>query len=124
MPHTLPTRPWEKVGCDLFTRDGTNYLVTVDYYSNFWELDELESDTTSETIIMKLKAHFARYGSPTQVISDNGPQFISEAFQRFATQWDFEHLCSSPGHQRANGKAESAVKTAWMTPSVSNTTQP
>ena len=86
MPHTLPIRPWEKVGCDLFKGwqrlFGYFILVTVDYYSNFWELDELESDTTSETIIMKLKAHFAHYSSPMQVISDNGPQFISEAFQR------------------------------------------
>ena len=40
------------------------FLVKEDYYSNFWEIDELES-TTSETVIEKLKAHFARYGSPT-----------------------------------------------------------
>ena len=27
-------------------------------------------------------------------------------------KWDFEHLASSPGNGKANGKAESGVKTA------------
>ena len=111
MTHELPTRPWEKVAADLFTWDHSEYLITVDYYSNFWEVDHLE-DTSSNTVIAKLKNHFARYGSPSQLISDNGPQFTAETFSRFATKWDFEHLCSSPGHSQSNGKAESAVKTA------------
>jgi hypothetical protein len=111
MSHELPSRPWEKVGVDLFTWNSNEYLVTVDYYSNFWEVDKLET-TTSQAVVDKLKSHFARYGSPTKVMSDNGPQFIAETFTRFATEWDFEHLCSSPGHSQSNGKAESAVKTA------------
>ena len=39
MPHELPSRPWEKVGADLFSLDGRDYLITVDYLSNFWEVD-------------------------------------------------------------------------------------
>ena len=35
MPHELPSRPWEKVGTDLFSLDGGDYLITVDYLSNF-----------------------------------------------------------------------------------------
>ena len=111
MSHELPSRPWEKVGTDLFHWDDKDYLITVDYYSNFWEVDLLPN-TTSDTVITKLKAHFARYGRPNQLISDNGPQYISESFKTFANDYDFEHLCSSPGHSQANGKAESAVKTA------------
>ena len=42
--HELPSRPWEKVGTDLFSLDGRDYLITVDYLSNFWEVDRL-SDT-------------------------------------------------------------------------------
>ena len=111
MPHELPSRPWERVGTDLFSWNKKDFLVTVDYLSNFWEIDLLP-DTSSATVIKKLKNHFARYGSPTQVISDNGPQYTSDAFADFAKAWDFEHLCSSPGNSQANGKAESAVKTA------------
>ncbi|XP_028416747.1 uncharacterized protein K02A2.6-like [Dendronephthya gigantea] len=63
-------------------------------------------------IILKLKNHFARYGCPERVISDNGPQFSAEEFVTFADTWNFEHLTSSPGNSKANGKAESAVKMA------------
>ncbi len=35
-PHTVPQRPWSKVGADLFELDGRNYLLLVDYYSGFF----------------------------------------------------------------------------------------
>ena len=60
----------------------------------------------------KLKSHFARYGCPDQVISDNGPQFTSDNFQKFPGTWEFEHLTSILGNPKANGKVEFAVKTA------------
>ena len=40
-----------------------NYLVTVDYYSIFWEIDYVEN-TLSSTIINKLRSHFSRHGIP------------------------------------------------------------
>uniref|UniRef100_A0A3B3RV52 Gypsy retrotransposon integrase-like protein 1 n=1 Tax=Paramormyrops kingsleyae TaxID=1676925 RepID=A0A3B3RV52_9TELE len=110
-PHDMPDRPWAKVGTDLFTFDNKDYLITVDYYSNFWEIDYL-TDTKSATVIRKLKGHFARQGIPDIVISDNGPQFSSQEFQKFSHHWAFLHKTSSPGYPQSNGKAESAVKTA------------
>ena len=41
MSHDIPNRPWEKVGTDLFSIKEKNYLITVDYFSNFWEIDRL-----------------------------------------------------------------------------------
>ena len=67
---------------------------------------------SASTTILKLKSHFARYGIPDQVISGNGPQFTSDEFINFSRTWDFEHLTSSPGNSKANGKADSGVKTA------------
>ena len=100
------------VAVDLFEFSNRHYLVTVDYYSNFWEVDRMESSTTATAVISKLKQHFARHGIPDKVISDNGPQFDSDEFRRFAREWEFEHVTSSPGHAQSNGLAESAVKTA------------
>ena len=111
MSHEMAERPWEKIGTDIYTIDGSDYLITVDYFSNFWEIDYL-ADTKASTIIKKLKCHFARQGIPDSVISDNGPQFACEQFGLFSKQWGFEHQPSSPGHQQANGKAEAAVKQA------------
>ena len=39
--HSVPFRPWEKVGTDIFTLEDGNYSVTVDYFSNFIEVDFL-----------------------------------------------------------------------------------
>ena len=83
----------------------------MDYFSNFWEIDKL-GGTTTKDVTTKLKYHFARHGLPSVVVSDNGPQFSSEEFDRFSQKYEFEHRCSSPGHQQANGMAESAVKMA------------
>ena len=111
MCHDVPDRKWQKVGVDLFSLDGKDYMVTTGYRSNFWEVDCLTS-TTSRAVILKLKPHFMRYGIPDTVMSDNGPQFVSEEFRRFSRSWGFNHITSSLHHSRSNGKAESSVKAA------------
>ena len=59
MPHEVPLCTWEKVVTDIFEFKNKSYLVTVDYYSNFWEVDKLP-DTKARAIILKLKNHFPR----------------------------------------------------------------
>lgn len=82
MSHAMPNHPWQKVGIDLFEFDSVKYVVTNDYFSNFWEIDGLEDIITS-TAIYKLKAHLVRYGIQCQLISDTGPQFTSLSFKNF-----------------------------------------
>ncbi|XP_042148029.1 uncharacterized protein K02A2.6-like [Ixodes scapularis] len=112
-PHPEPNFPWERVGCDILEHKGKHLLVTVDYYSNFWEVDQLNS-LTSAHVIRRLKAHFARHGIPRVLVTDNGPQFACEAFHKFSVEWNFEHTTSSRAYPRSNGMAESAVKTVKM----------
>ena len=107
----IPRRPWERVATDLFYHKGKEFLITVDYYSNLWELDHL-ANSTAATVITKLKNHFARYGCPNTVVSDNGPPFNSREFAHFAKSWEFKHRTISPGNSKSNGKIEAAVKTA------------
>lgn len=109
LQHDTGGGPWEKVACDIMEIQGRHYLVTVDYFSNFIEADYLHS-TTADTVITKLKGHFARFGVPKSVMSDNGPQFSGKEFLKFAQRWGFQHITSSPGHPRSNGRAEAAVK--------------
>lgn len=111
MSHEVPQRPWEKVAVDLFTQDQKDYLITIDYYSGFCELDRLRT-ADSGAVIWKLKTQFARYGSPCQLVSDNGPQFIAAEFQKLTKEWDIEHMVTSPYNSKANGKVEVAVKSA------------
>ncbi|CAH8595836.1 unnamed protein product [Dicrocoelium dendriticum] len=107
----VPDRPWKIVAVDLFWDNGKDYLLTVDYYSAYFEIDLLTT-TTTEAVINKLRCKFARHGIPEELVSDNGPQFSSRAFQVFATKWEFAQRQTSPYHSQSNGKAESAVKQA------------
>ena len=109
--YKIPTRPWKTISQDLFTHRRKDYLITVDHYSSFWEVDLL-TNTTSQTVIECTKAHFSRYGIPEIVITDNGPQFRSQEYESFAATLEFTHTTSSPHHSQSNGKAESAVKIA------------
>ncbi|XP_062610719.1 uncharacterized protein K02A2.6-like [Saccostrea cucullata] len=111
MTHDVPDQPWSKLGIDIFTLKTEDYLVTVDFYSDFFELDLLP-DTTAATVINCLKQHFARHGTPDVVITDNGLQFKSTDFHDFSCNWEFQHVTSSPYYSQSNGKAEATVKIA------------
>ena len=82
MTHKIPEAPWSKVGHAFFTEGGENYLVTVDFYSDYFELDLL-ADTTAESVIKATKCHFARHGI-ADMVTDNGPQYFSTLFTKFA----------------------------------------
>ncbi|KAG8125492.1 hypothetical protein E2320_020682 [Naja naja] len=66
--------------------------------------------SASKVVFYLYVPQFARYGQPNVVITDNGPQFVSLQFKKFAAGWEFDHITSSPHQPQANGKAESAVK--------------
>ena len=48
-------------------------------------------------------------GLPDQIVSDNGSQFISETFRKFATANGFKHVTGAPYHTSSNGQAERLV---------------
>ena len=106
--HEIPDYPWQNVATELFAWDDKDYLLTVDYYSNFFEVQRLKN-TRSRTVIHKLKSIFARHDIPVKVISDGGPQFSSAEFAEFAKDWDFQHFQSSPYYPHSNGLCEKMV---------------
>ena len=63
--HDIPVLPWQKISVDLFHLDGKNYLVTIDHYSDFFELDSL-TNTYAKTVIRAMKRNFARFGIPQE----------------------------------------------------------
>ena len=74
MTHKIPETPWSKVCQDLFTLGDENYLVTVDYYSDYFE-PGLPSDTTAESVTNATKRHFARHGI-AYMVTDSIPVHI------------------------------------------------
>ena len=109
--HSISERPWCKVAVDVFTLYNCDYFVIVDFFSDYWELDELNSATSAD-IIRIYKRHFARYAIPDELVSDNAAVFTGSEFATFSRTWEFRHTTSSLYYIRSNGKVESAVKIA------------
>ena len=107
--HPVPELPWSTIAADIFDWEGRQYLVTVDSYSGWFEMDPL-SDMSSRTVIGKLQRLFATHGIPEKLLTDNGRQFVSRDFKLFSQEWNFTHLTSSPYYPKSNGLAENAVK--------------
>ena len=103
-------RPWQKVATDMFVYKKATYLLVVDYASSYVEIAKLAA-TTSPDVIMHLRSIFARHGITETVVSDNGPQYASYEFARFASEESFKQITSSPRYPQSNGKAERTVQT-------------
>lgn len=107
----IPTYPFEIVATDLFSYAGRDFVLMVDSYSGYYDFRQLRQ-TSSWEVIENLKSWFATHGIPAKLESDNGPQYSSQEFRRFAADWDFEHVTSSPHYPKSNGLAERFVQTA------------
>ena len=108
----FPDRPWQIVGTDLLKLNNNWYILVADYYSRFIEIAKLEN-CTSASIILHQKSIFARHGIPEIVRSDSGSQFsqkIDSEYTRFANNYGFQLITSSPKHKQSNGFIESQVK--------------
>ena len=103
----LPQGPWEQIGIDLSGPypTGETLLVVVDYYSRYPEVEILRS-TTAKVIINRLNKIFATHGLPKQIVSDNGPQFVSREFQQFCVENGIKHRKVTPYWPAANGEVE------------------
>ena len=67
--------------------------------------------TTADSTINAVRNIFARYGLPTQVVSDNGPPFQSAEYEEFLRQNGIQRILVSPHHPSSNGLAERFVQT-------------
>ena len=81
----------------------------VDYFSRYIEVSPLLSSQKSSDTIRALKSIFTRHGIPETLRSDNGPQFVSTEFDKFAEKYSFKHVNSISKMPQASGEAGRAV---------------
>ena len=110
IPSPISDLQWAMAASDIFTFEGEQFLVLVDYYSKYIEVTKLK-DLTSQETIQALEEHFGRHGIPARLITDCGVQYTSKEFTDFAKSYNFEHVLVSPKHPQANGEADAAVET-------------
>ncbi|MCG7877651.1 MAG: RNase H-like domain-containing protein, partial [Candidatus Thiodiazotropha endolucinida] len=110
LPVEVPDRPWSHISADIMEYKNRHYLVIVDRYSKWVELNLLENMSSKNTI-KHLKSQFSRYGVPDQFYSDNQTNFVSSEFKEFAKEYGFNLVTSSPTYSQSNGLSERAVQT-------------
>ena len=110
-PWLWPTKPWRRVHID-FAGPFLNrmFLLAVDAHSKWPEVIEM-SNTTSSKTTDELRRLFATYGLPEQLVTDNGPQFVSQEFSSFMKSNGIKHIKTSPYHPASNGAVERFVQT-------------
>ena len=65
---------------------------------------------TAATTLQALLTHFGRYGAPTYIRSDNGPQFISEVIKQFFKVIGVEQNLTTPYSSEENAIVERCNK--------------
>ena len=75
-PYPVPSRPWSMLAADLFELGNQQFFILVDYWSGFFEVQEVKV-ATSASVIAACKVQFSRHGIPDVLITDNGSHFAS-----------------------------------------------
>ena len=65
----IATRPLEKVGMEIYSIHGSDYLITTDYLSSFTEVYDLKKDTKAQLLIKEMKNLFSSFGVPVEIFS-------------------------------------------------------
>ena len=89
---------------------GRMYLLVTDAHSKWPEIAEMRNTSANKTEEEKQKL-CTSYRLPEQIVSDNGPLFLSEEFAKFIKMNGIKHIKSAPYHPSTNGAAEQLVQT-------------
>ena len=110
-PWVWPNMPWTRLHADFAGPFcGNMFFVLMDAHSKWPEVKLMNSTTTASTI-EALRSIFAQHGLPEQLVTDNGPQFVSADFEKFLKGNGIKHIRSAPYHPASNGLVERFVQT-------------
>ncbi|XP_078809690.1 uncharacterized protein LOC144994726 [Oryzias latipes] len=112
--HPLPTpsRPWSHIAVDFVTglppSQGNSVIFTViDRFSKFVHFIPLpQLPTATETAEILVQQVFRHHGIPTDIVSDRGPQFVSQVWKAFCSALGASVSLTSGYHPQSNGQAE------------------
>ncbi|KAG7559356.1 Integrase catalytic core [Arabidopsis thaliana x Arabidopsis arenosa] len=93
------------------TRGVQYMLVLTDNFSKWIEAEAYASIKDSAVNTFIWKNIICRHGVPYEIVTDNGPQFISHEFEAFCSEWGIKVSYSTPRYPQGNGQAEAANKT-------------
>ena len=104
----LVNEPWHTIGLDIMdslpttARQKRFILVVVDYFTRWIELFSLKSTTSINMANILMNEVFSRYGLPEHIVSDNGPQFVSNLFKNFCDTLRIKQDLTANYHPQSN----------------------
>ena len=89
---------WERIAIDITgklakSRNGNEYMLTViDHFSKWakaYPLRDHKAPTVAKVLVEQL---FSRFGMPYQLLSDQGPEFVSDLFLEMCRWMDIDKI--------------------------------
>ena len=71
-----PARIWQRLHMDFAQKENHTFLVFIYSHSKWLEVFDMKSTTADKTCEI-LQTLFASYSLPKEIVTDNGPQFVS-----------------------------------------------
>ena len=108
----VPSYLFEKISMDVSgpsgeTPRGDKYIVNfVDWLTNWPEafaVPDKKAQTVAGLLLTKI---IPRFGTPLELVSDNGPENDNEIMQQTVESLNIKHIVTSPYHPQSNAKVE------------------
>jgi transposase InsO family protein len=113
----LPDFPFSKWVLDFIgpinppSSAGQVFILTTTYYFTKWtEVVPLKHSQDEQRISFLETNIFSRFGIPLEIITDNGPTFISFKMTQFLAKLGVKHFTSSTYYPQGNGQVKSTNK--------------
>jgi transposase InsO family protein len=110
IPPSWPFAVWglDIVGLFLRAIGGYRFLyVTIDKFTKWPEATPVVK-INKQSVVKFIKSIIYRFRVPNQIITDNGSQFTSGAFQGYCEYLGIQICYASPAHPESNGQVERA----------------
>jgi hypothetical protein len=85
-------------------------LIAIDYFTKWAEVFPLKHSIDEQVISFLENNICSRFGLILEIITDNGPAFISAKITQFLAKLGVKHFTSSAYYPQGNGKVESTNK--------------
>jgi len=111
-PNAIPEGPWQSITCDLIvdlpkSEGFDSIFVVVDRFSKQAHFIPTTKNVDSRGIVdLFLKNIWKLHGTPKQVISDRGTQFVSKFMEQLSKRLGIKWSASTAYHPRTDGQTE------------------
>ena len=108
---TLIDEPFKRVALDVIgplpmTEDSHRYVLTLVDYATRYTQAVATKEITVEAVANALVSIYSRLGGPTDILTDQGRQFICECMKEVNKLLHIKHLVTTPYHPMCNGLVE------------------